>query len=73
MIYKWLYFKWLINLNNKVFTDSRKTWKALEFYFDILQDWKVLVKDHIQVLENPGNPLNSSNKVFRIYVEYQEN
>ena len=25
---------------------SWKTWKAVEFYFDIFQDWKVLEKDY---------------------------
>ena len=44
---------------------SWKTWKVLEFYFDVFEDWKVLEK--LQVFKSPGNVLISSSKVFRIY------
>ena len=44
---------------------SWKIWKVLWFYFEIFQDWKVLQK-RPQVLESPGNLLNSRKKVFRI-------
>ena len=36
---------------------SWKTWKVLEFYFVIFQDWKVLV------LESSGNLLNLAKKI----------
>ena len=38
-----------------------KTWKVLEFYWGLFQDWKVLEKNFF-VLESSGNLLTSSNK-----------
>ena len=39
--------------------ESWKTWKVLEFYYGIFQDWKVLEKKPL-VLESSGNLLNST-------------
>ena len=44
--------------------------ESLGIHFDIFLDGKVMEKDYRswKVLESPGNLLDSSNNVFRIYV-----